>query len=461
MRVVLVLAVTLAVALVLACGDGEEPELAPSTELSASDLVARAYEAMTEESFALDVPPEPSVPQPGQPPYSVKYAPPDLLLITGGGYEWPAYFFLVGKDVYASQVTGKRWELYPDKSLMGGHGLRLGYDPRELLRIATDVRDEGTHDLDGEPHRLVAVRQDAAKFAEEYLPGPKMMLNVEMPSACRDCTPPCPECVPAFDRQRLETFGYRNPDGEGVLLLKGQDIQIRVSRFPPKKDEVHFTVRGARELSPALREEFRQVLEAYGADPSLLDAAEVQVFDRREQWLASDEADSWRSVDVRFWVDPKTFLVTKMETGPAGRSPAESLNFINYGKVELPKPEPAMLTNEVDFFFGEVQHRWGPLSTALEANAQSHGGLYPDELTPAVLQEALESEGLSWPQNAFTGESMIDTEVQNPGDFHYRPTPDRHCYHAEVYDWEGASIPVYPPGPEGWMKCPEAETPSP
>jgi hypothetical protein len=341
-RALIFLVVSMAVALVFACGDGEEP--APATELSASELVARAHGAMTDESFALKVPPEPPVPQLGQPPYSIRFGAPDVLLMTGRGYEYPARLLLVGSEVYTSW-SGRQWVYEPGRPNL--QLFRLWYDPRELLRMATDIRDEGTQALDGRPHRVVTSRSDIAEFLEKY------------------------------------------PDGESAR---------------------------------------------------------------------SDAPD-----EVRFWIDPETLLVSKMERAPRVDS-MEELVFIDYGKVELPKPEPSMPYEEVDTLFNEVQRRWHPLAEALEAYARSHGGLYPDELTPKVLQEALESEGLVWPDNPLTGEPMQDSPEQNPGDFHYQPSADRLQYCAEVYPWATDGIPVGPPGPEGWMMCPEgpeAETSSP
>jgi hypothetical protein len=443
-------------ALAAACGGGERPV----ESLTAEELVARAYEAMTRTSFSADVPPEPPVPEAGQPPYSIKYGPPDLLLISGAGYEqWP-YFFLVGKEVYASG-TGKRWTFDPEgSSLAGAHAKRLHNDPRELLRIAINLRDEGTKYLDGKPHRVVAARRDVIKFAEEYLPGPELNLAVTTPPACGACVPPCAECVATLDRQRLEALGYRNPDGQGLRLFKGQDIQVDVSRLPPKKDVLRFTVRGAQELSPALREEFQQVLEAYGADPALLDSAKVEVLNWREQWLVSRTGWSWRQEDVWFWIDPKTFLVTKIEMGPTKTGPTEALSFVGYGKAKLPKPEPAMLREEAEVLHSTIQRRWEPLYKALEAYAEAHGNLYPDQVTPAVLREVLEEEGIAWPLNAFTGEPMEETTEENPGDFHYEPLPDHLAYCAEVYDWYGSPIGQYSPGTEGWKKClPDGSSP--
>jgi len=446
----------LLLALAAACGGGEKPV----ESLTAEELVARAYEAMTQTSFAADVPPEPPVPQQGQPPYSIKYAPPDLMLITGAGYEqWP-YFFLVGKEVYAS-ATGKRWTFDPEgSSLAWAHARRLHNDPRELLRIAISLRDEGTQYLDGEPHRVVAARRDVIKFAEEYLPGPELKLSVTTPPAC-DCVPPCAECVPTIDRQRLEELGYRSPDGYELNLFKGQDIQVDVSRLPPKRDVLYFTVRGMQELSPVVKEEFQQVLEAYGVDPALLDTAKVQVLNWREQWLVSRTGWEWRQEDVWFWIDPKTFLVTKIEMGPTDTGPTDALSFVDFGEVDLPEPEPAMLRAEAEVLSRIIQWRWEPLYKALETHADAHGNLYPDQVTPAVLREALEKEGLAWPLNAFTDEPMQETTEGNPGDFHYEPLPDHLAYCAEVYDWYNSPIPVYSSGPEGWQKCQPPEGFSP
>ena len=315
------------------------PQLTPTEEpLTADELIARAYEAMTEESFALDVPPEPPVPQLGQPPYSIRFGAPDVLLMTGRGYEYPARLLLVGSEVYTSW-SGRQWVYEPHRPNL--QLFRLWYDPRELLRMATDIRDEGTEDLDGRPHRVVTSRSDIAEFLEKY---------------------------PEY------------PDGESAR---------------------------------------------------------------------SDAPD-----EVRFWIDRETLLVSKIEPTRKVDS-MEELVFIDYGEVELPKPEPSMPYEEVDALFSEVQRRWHPLAEALEAYAHSHDGLYPDELTPNVLQEALESEGLAWPDNAFTGEPMQESPERNPGDFHYQPSADRLQYCAEVYPWAMDGIPVGPPGPEGWMMCPE------
>ena len=304
-------------------GNGEEPEA-----LSASELLARAYEAMTRESFALDVPPEPASPQPGQPPYSIKYGPPDLLLITGGGYERPAYLFLEGKETYISE-TGRQWRL-----IFGGgeHTLRLFCDPREFLRIAADLRDEGTQALDGKPHRVVAARPDAAKFFDKYLADVvELVLSVEILDY------PCPTCTLTFDRTRLEALGYRNPDGHGFSLFKGHEIRVKAYA-----ESMTFRVRGVRELSPALKDELRQLLEAYSVDPTLLDKAEVTT---HEESMGS--LDEYHMDEVKFWIDPTTLLVSKVELHE-GTYPVGELIFLDYGKVKLPKPEPAMLDEEAD-----------------------------------------------------------------------------------------------------------------
>ena len=438
---------------------GETPQFTstPTEEaLTADELVARAYEAMTHTSFAADVPPEP----PGgaqfwQPPYSIKYGPPDLLLITGGGYDYPAYQFLVGKELYVSD-TGKRWRiLVPAAAYDPGHFDRLSYDPREMLRIATDVTDEGIQELDGEPHRVVSVRLDVTKFADEYLTGAEMVLMVTIPSACPVCTPPCTECVRPFDGQRVDALGYRNPDGHGGLLLKGQDIQIKLDA--PFDEIIWITVQNLEELTPPLEAEFREVLEAYGADRAALDTAEVHASGRLGDRVV---LEGWARHQVRLWINPATFLVSQMEIIPPEGDQTETLTFIDYGKVQLPKPEPAMLESEWEYFSNEVQHRWNSLATALEAYATNHGGVYPDELSPASLGDALASLGLEWPLNPITAEPMQETADGNPGDFHYRAAPDGHCWYAQLYDWEGSPMGEYTLGPEGPIDCPEAGQPT-
>jgi len=438
-----------------------QPTPTPAEEAAtAAELIARAYEAMTRTSFAADVPPEPPAgAQLWQPPYSIKYGPPDQLLISGGGYEYPAYLFLVGRQAYVSS-TGSRWQVqFPALNLE-----RLSFDPREVLRVATDVTDEGTQDLDGEPHRVVTVRPDVTKFADEYLTDVYLEVMVDLPSTCPTCPAPCPECARPFDLQRVEALGYRSPDGHGDVLLKGRDISVNLFMSPPYGDQVFFTVQGVQELSPALKAEFREVLEAYGADPALLDAAEVSSSqDPREGYAL--ELEWWAQSQLRLWINPKTFLVSKMEPpGPAANG-TDELTFIDYGQVELPQPEPAIVYAEWEYFSNEVQRRWNTLAQALEAYAGTHGGLYPDELSPAALREALASEGLEWPLNAVTGEPMKETEDRNPGDFRYHVAPDRHCYFAQLYDWEGSPMDEYAFGPEGAIMCPEAggpaETPTP
>ena len=317
----------LLLALAAACGGGERPV----ESLTAEELVARAYEAMTKTSFALFVEPEAPDPVPGQPPYSIKYGPPDLLLFTGRGYEYPSYLFLVGKKTYTSD-TGKRWAL----SFHGGdHFARLHYDPRELLRIATDLEDGGTVDSQGKPQRLAIARLDIAKFVDEYLTNLELTLWVEIPD------PPCRMCPLTFDRQRLEALGYRNPDGRGEHLFKGQDIYIWASNT-----RMRFEVRGVRELTPALKDEFRQVIEAYSVDPAVLDTAEVRIFDEHKDWervYGPSPPDM-----VRFWIDPRTFLISKMILHWDGWTTTEKLFFLDYGKFKLPKPEPSLLAKEAD-----------------------------------------------------------------------------------------------------------------
>jgi hypothetical protein len=269
------------------------------------------------------------------------------------------------------------------------------------------VRDEGIQDLGGKPHRVVTARPDIAKFADKYLTA-ELVLTVKVLDY------QCPSCTLTFDRQRLEELGYRMPGG---AMFKGRDIQIKAH-----SERVMFWVQGVRELTPALKDEFQEVLKAYSIDPDLLDAAQVSIHDDTE-WAASHASD-----EGRFWIDPETFLVNKMEldwgTG----------TFVEYGDVELPKPEPAVLDKEADILSGQVN--WQPLEEALESYAGSHDGLYPDEVTPAVLEDALESEGLEWPQNSFTGGPMKESPEGNPGDFHYEPWPDRLDYCAEVYLWD-------------------------
>jgi hypothetical protein len=310
--------------------------------------------------------------------------------------------------------------------------------------------------LNGEPHRVVTIRPDVSRFADQYLTGGGKQLIVKVASACPTCPPPCDQCARPFDSQRVEALGYRNPDGHGGLLLKG-NVWIGLETLAPYYDVILFTLQNVDDLTPDLDAEFREVMEAYGADPAALDTAEVEVFsDAREGRV---ELEGWAQYQVRLWVSPTTFLVGKMELGNPADDQTETLTFIDYGKVELPKPEPALLYVEQFYFFHEVQRRWAVLTIALEAYAASHGGLYPEEVSPAVLRDTLESEGLAWPLNAVTGEPMKETEDGNPGDFRYRAAPDRHCYFAHLYDWEGAPMPMYG-GLEGStypIFCPEAE----
>lgn len=436
--------------LVAACGGGEKPV----ESLTAEEVVARAYEAMTQTSFAADVPPEPPVPVEGQPPYSIKYGPPDLMLTTGAGYEYAPYSFLVGDVAYGSQ-TGTAWAYTFSGS---SHYERLSNDPRELLRVAFDLQDKGIQELDGKPHRIVTARRDFAKFADLYVTELGLKLKVDIPSACPACEPPCFECSRLLDYELLEEMGYHNPDRDGVNplgfhLFKGDDIQLALTETSPSWDRVYVTIRGVRELTPELRDELGQVFEALGADPALLDTAEARVNDERDDARQNEQA--WATLEVTFWIDPKTFLVSKIEWSSR---PGDALRFIDYGNVTLPEPEPAMLSEEVEVLFQVLQGRWRILSMGLEAYAEAHGDLYPDEVTPNMIGDALEAESLVWPENLFTGEPMKESEKPEPGDFHYEPLPDHLGYCAEVYDWFSSPIGEYPPGTEGWEKCPPEDS---
>ena len=390
-----------------ACGTTDGPDDSP---LSATDLLARAQEAMDQQSFRGGWAFAPS--QPGS---AFSYVP-GLTLIEDIGGEFERYTLLSDGETFSSS-SGARWLTSPE-----GPAIRvfLGVllDPRVALRFAASPEIVGEEVIDGRTHLIVS-----AGLNLEAILG---MMPPREPHVRISMGFPYPERADAQELEELgyEVFGSLLEDSAMWEAFKGPyqlSISERGDRPGQPRDEwdiqVTVIINKAAALEASAKQELRAALEAYGADPDLIEDARVRpvVQDTRE-----DLRQQFQDPKVRLWIDVETGLVRRLGTRPVSPDWDEyqAIGFWGYGDdIKLQAPADVMDFRRADALGGLAERGFQVLNEALRYYEAQHGR-YPDALTPESVGDALEALGFVWPTNPFNDAPMRHPP-SSPGDFRY------------------------------------------
>ena len=184
-------------------------------------------------------------------------------------------------------------------------------------------------------------------------------------------------------------------------------------------------------LEDSARQELRASLEAYGADPDLIENARVMPVaqDAREYM-----EQQLQQVKVRLWIDPQSGLVRRMAIGPSFSDTDESVvGFWGYDDdIQLQAPTEVMDFRRADTLEGIARRGSHALNETLK-HYEGQRGRYPDALTPETVGDTLQTLGFVWPTNPFISAPMRHAPG-SPGDFSY--TSYGNDYALQVQGWD-------------------------
>ncbi len=405
-----------------ACGTTDRPDAGPP---SATDLLAHAQEAMDQQRFRGGGALAPSDPEP-----AFTYVP-GLTLLQDISGEWPRYLLLSDEAIFSSG-GGTRWLVSPQDSTATVF-LGVTSDPRFALRFATAPEIVGEEAIDDRTHLIVSVGLDAEAILD-MTPPPEPYVRIGLGF-------PYPEGADARELEELgyEVFGSLLKDSAQWEAFKGTyqlSFSERADRPGQPRSEwdvrVTVIVREAIALEASAKQELRAALEAYGADPDLIENASIRPV---VQDSGEDMRQQLRDLKVRLWIDVETGLVGRLAISPVSSDSDEQyvIGFWGYGDdIELRAPADVMDARRADAFNRVAQRGFGVLNEALRHHEGQHGR-YPDALTPETVGDALEALGLAWPTNPFTNAPMRHAPG-SPGDFRY--TGYGNDYSLQIHGWD-------------------------
>ncbi len=330
---------------------------------------------------------------------------PGLTFLQDLGGEWAPYMLFSDESFFTSN-GGVRWSTSSEGSLYAAYfGVLL--DPRIVLRSATAPEITSEEVIDGRAHWIVSAGLDVEAILDEVAP--------EQPYVDITLRFPYPEGADARKLEGLgyEVFGSVLPDSARWEAFKGP-YQLS---FVEEGDGVYASVivQGASELESSAEQEIRAALEAYGADPDLIEGARVRstVHDTRETLR-----QQWQGLEPRLWIDAETGLVRRLTLGLGPAGGEWVVGFWGYDDdIELQAPTDVMDARRADALDRITRINDDILHKALHHHEVQHGR-YPDTLTPETVRDALEELGLAWPTNPFSGAPSRHAP-DSAGDFHY------------------------------------------
>ena len=383
---------------------------------------------------------------PSQPESAFTYAP-GLTLLQDMGGEWHRYILLSDGEAFYSG-DGTRWLAWLEYSIYySSDGARwltsredainkvflsVISDPRIALRFAVTPEIVGKEAVDCRTYLIVSTGLDAEAILDMAPPQqPHIRITLRFPY---------PEGADASELEGLgyEVFGSSLQDSAMWEAFKGPyqlSFEERGNRPGQPRGEwnvyASVIVRDATALESSAKRELRAALEAYGADPDLIEGARVRpaVADAR-----GDMREQLEYIKARLWIEVETGLVRRMALGSGSSDEAESvIGFWGYGDdIQLQIPADVMDARRADALNGISQGSFHVLSKALQYHETQHGR-YPDALTPETVRDALEALGLTWPTNPFN-DIPVRHAPGSPGDFNYTSYGDD--YALVTYGWE-------------------------
>ena len=166
---------------------------------------------------------------------------------------------------------------------------------------------------------------------------------------------------------------------------------IQVSPRDEWDIRVTVIINEATDLEASAKQELRAALEAYGADPDLIENARVMPV---VQDAGEDMRQQLRNLKVRLWIDVETGLIRRLGIGPVSPDWDEyqAIGFWGYGDdIHLRVPTDVMDFRRVDALDGVAKRGFHALNEVLRYYEAQHGR-YPDALTPETVGDALEAE---------------------------------------------------------------------
>ena len=420
------------------CGTGAPKAPSSISEGDAAAILKTARQVMSEQKgfevvecegyYACD---------PNHEDFSLTFGPENTMLLRVEGYEHAPYAMASGNDCYTSN-DGEHWTISAGVCAEG-----LYADPRTLLvAVDSNQRVEGKEELNGREHVVVSAGVDLKNWLSGQLKKGAYVYGA-ISWGPRPRPPEAVPTLPAFDREKIEQSfrGWqvwdRFPERPGShYLLAWKESWIEVSG-----DEVYVNIYGEDEVTPELKVELGQILEAFGIPVERMEQADLKVHPG-VVWGENNTVPA----QVSFWVDSESGLVDKMsveigqydpETGqtkpiPAVPPPATTFTY-RYG-IEGPKaPTPENVVNEkVQEMITNSNDEVAVIAEALNRYVESHGKC-PEEATAESL--AGELSGQQWPVNAYAKRPMEASDEFSSGDFRYDGGGESTC-HLTGWGWD-------------------------
>ncbi len=339
---------------------------------------------------------------------------PGLTFLQEVGGDWAPYMLFSDESFFSSH-GGVRWSTSSEGSIYGVYfGVLL--DPRVALRFATNPETTGEETIGDHTYLVLSTDIDVEAILDRAPPNkPYVDITLRFPY---------PE---GADAQGLRALGYEVrgsslQDSAEWVAFKGS-YQLTFAEQGDRQGqqggerEVYASVivEDAAELEPSAEQEIRAALEAYGADPDLIEGARVRpvVQDTREVLR-----QQWEGIHARLWVDTETGLVRRLAIDLPSFGGGNVIGFWGYeNDIEIQIPTDIMDARRADALDGITRINDDILHKALHQHNTEHGR-YPEELTPETVRDALEALELSWPTNPFSG-APVRHAPDSAGDFHY------------------------------------------
>ena len=345
------------------------------------------------------------------------------------GGESAPYMLFSDESFFASN-GGVRWSTSSEGSIYGVYfGVLL--DPRVALRFATNPETTGEETIGGRTYLILSTDIDAEAILDRAPPNqPYVDITLRFPY---------PEGADAQGLRALgyEVWGSSLQDSAEWVAFKGP-YQLSFSAQGDRRGQpwdqwdvyASVIVQDAAGLESSAEQEIRAALEAYGADPDLIESARIRPV---VQDIHESLRQQWEGIKARLWIDAETGPRAPLGNRPAILWRGNVIGFWGYDDdIELQTPTDVMDARRIDALKRIARSNSDAVLKALNHHEMQHGR-YPDTLTPETVRDALEDLGIAWPTNPFSG-VPVRHAPDSPGDFEY--TSYGNAYRLRTYGWD-------------------------
>lgn len=412
--------VLLGLAVVPACGGSND---------SPDDLLSQALQAMQgnprfrifREEFASGG--EVSFDRPADKPRIEFILPDRFSYYEEDAYDNWAYDIAVGSDQFVSE-DGVNWQE------IWGTGGAFSYarqNPYKYVKHALNPVDAGNEMIGGEAVRVLEAELDVVGWAKDNLPPSQLVVSVD-----------CQASESEPDRALVKSLGYEflfQPNGP----ILSKDTYIKID---PARGSFWAEVKNATELTPELKRKLSRIVEAFGIRSCDFDNAEVKAFGGEE--YISQITSGITSMGLRIHIEKGSGLPRLIEIEPRRESSlgAEkrmvAIGIVYDEGIRIEKPPKVLHERKAEALFGMIQDTSGQLQQLLRSFKEEHG-VFPERLDPESMRDTLKALSSSWPDNAVTGEPMVQKK-NRPGDYYYQPLENGSLYELILYNYDGVSI---------------------